>query len=278
MTRRLVALTLGGLLTLLLAAPASAAKRVPTPASPGFAAGWDAVDFDHGLLDGILKAHVQGGRVDYAALKRQGLPSLYEYLARIAAVKPTALEGGRDAQLAFWINAYNALTLKGILDHLPADGQAPAGFTVTGVTKFWDDYLYAVGGRWLSLNQLEHEVIRKQFKDPRVHFVLVCAARGCPWLAGEVYTGPRVSEQLDARTRLFFRDGERGYRLDAAAGTVYLSKLFEWYGDDFGWAPYKGSLDFVARHLPAAEAAALRAVGDAPKVAFLDYDWSLNRR
>lgn len=227
----------------------------------------DAPAFDHALLDKVLHAHVDdAGLVDYRSLAAD--PSALDAYVESLAAAP--LEGmARDERLALLINAYNAFTLRLILDHYPVTSikDIPA-------SKRWDDRRWNVGGEVWSLNQIEHEQIRPKFREPRIHFALVCAAVGCPPLRAEAYTADRLETQLEAQAE-YVHTHDRWFRFEESPSTVYLTKLYEWYGSDFEQTD--GSvLVFAARYAPQLQAA-LEA-GRPPKIRWLDYDWSLNEQ
>jgi hypothetical protein len=223
--------------------------------------------FDHSRLDTLLRAQVDAdGLVDYAALAREG-SALDAYLASLASA-PFA-EMGRDEKLALLVNAYNAFTLRLILDHWPVASikDIPSG-------KRWDDRRFRLAGETLSLNQVEHERIRPRFREPRIHFALVCAARSCPPLRAEAYVGARLEAQLADQARRVHTDG-RWLRFDPASGTLHLTRLYDWYGSDFLQAAPSVE-KYVAAHELSVRAAL--GAGQKLKVRWLPYDWSLNRR
>ncbi|RUL87961.1 VTT domain-containing protein [Tautonia sociabilis] len=221
--------------------------------------------FDHSTFDELLKAHVrEGGWVDYRGLARD-IGQLDAYLARLARAPFDAM--GRDEKLALLINAYNAFTLRLILELYPIDSikSIPAD-------KRWDAVRWRVGTHTWSLNQIEHEQIRPKFREPRIHFALVCAAVGCPPLRREAYTAGRLEQQLEDQAR-YVHTHDRWFRLAPGGRTVWLTSLYKWYGGDF--EQVAGSvLSFAARYR--ADLARLIAAGRAPAVRWLDYDWSLN--
>lgn len=233
-------------------------------------AGRGGASFDHAIFDALLRRHVDDlGLVDYAGLL-EDRDQLQEYLAQLAAADPEAL--GRDERLALLINGYNAFTLELILEHW--DGGALRSIRDIPSAKRWDDVRWRIGPHTWSLNQIEHERIRPHFREPRVHWALVCAAMGCPPLRNEAYTGPRVEEQLEDQGRRVHA-GPRWFRLDREGGVVELTKIYPWYRGDF--EQVDGSvLAHAARFSPELRAALEQ--GRAPRVRFLDYDWSLNSR
>ena len=229
------------------------------------AAGREAPPFDHSALATSLERHVrEGGAVDYEGL-RGDTEALDGYLTALATAPFAAL--GRDEKLALLINAYNAFTLRLILDHWPLSSikDIPSG-------QRWDARRWRLAGRTLSLNQIEHQEIRPKFREPRIHFALVCAARGCPPLRREAYVGARLAEQLEDQAR-YVHAHDRWFRWDPATGTAHLTELYRWYGGDFEQA--EGSvLRFVGRYSPGVRAA-LEAGGQ-PRTRWISYDWSLN--
>lgn len=221
-------------------------------------------DFDHRAYDVLLRRYVDSrGLVDYAGLAEER-GALDQYLGSLGAADFAPLS--RDAKLAWLINAYNAFTLRLILDHRPVA-------SIKDIEGAWDRPVCKILGRELSLNQLEHEEIRAKFKEPRVHFALVCAAIGCPRLRAEPYVAKRLHEQLEDQTR-WCHAGERWFVLDEAGSSLGLTRLYQWYGGDFG--PRCELLGFVRRYAPQLDGA-LRA-GKNFDLRFLDYDWQLNSK
>lgn len=221
--------------------------------------------FDHGSFDALLRAHVSDDLlVDYRGLQAD-TAALDRYLAQLARADLDAL--GRDERLALLINAYNAFTLRLILDHYPL-----ASIRDIPSDQRWDGRKWDLGGRRFTLNELEHEQIRPNFREPRVHFALNCASMGCPPLRREAYVGARIEEQLEAQAQ-YVHSHPRWFRYDAASGVAQLTSLYDWYGGDF--TQVAGSpLQFAARWSPA-----LRADLERERevdVRWLDYDWRLN--
>ncbi len=237
----------------------------PTVLHQAFAAGPGAPGYDHTALDNVLKRHVsQEGGVDYARLHRD--PAMLDaYLDGLATVPFDAV--GRDEKLALLINAYNAFTLRLILDHWPVASikDIPGG-------QRWDARRWRFAGRVLSLNQIEHEEIRPRFHEPRIHFALVCAARGCPPLRREAYMGARLDEQLEDQARYVHAD-DRWFRWEESARTAHLTELYRWYGRDFEQAA-DSVPRFVARYSPRVREAL--DSGWRPRTRWIPYDWSLN--
>lgn len=227
----------------------------------------DGVGFDHSPFDAILKQYVNdAGLVNYRALKENSA-DLDTYITALAQAPLNNM--GRNERLALLINAYNAFTLRLILDHYPLKSikDIPSD-------QRWDAKRWNLGGNIWSLNQIEHEQVRPNFKEPRIHFVLVCAAVGCPPLRNEAYAAKSLEQQLDAQAN-YVHAHERWFQFDPPANIVKLTSLYDWYGSDF--IQVGGSvLDYAARHSPKLKNTLDE--GGRPKVEFLDYDWSLNDR
>lgn len=227
--------------------------------------------FDHGKLDQILKAYVdENGLVDYNAIAEDQRFS--EYMKSLESAKLEELS--RDGQLAFWINAYNAVTIDKVIRKKPKESVRET--FVPGVwtsTKFFKTREHRVAGKRMSQDDMEHEILRKEFEDPRIHFAVICASLGCPRLPRTAYTEGNVQTLLDEVTRAYL-NSERGVRIDKAENTVYLSKIFDWFGDDF--VEESGSvLRFIRPYL---DEEGVQFLDRNPDVAFLDYNWALNAK
>jgi hypothetical protein len=228
------------------------------------------IDHDHAAWTAILQRWARNGGMAYAALKREGKPQLSAYLDTLSAACADDYRTWTRAQrLAFWINAYNAFTVKLILDHYPITSIRRIGW-LPGAA-FREDFVPMPGlkGGTVSLDDIEHRTLRSDFREPRIHVALVCAARSCPPLRPEAYRGADLDRQLDDQARLFLADPKKN-RFDPATNTLYLSSIFSWFRADF--EAVAGTLAaWVARYVrdPRAGAPGVR-------IEFLDYDWSLN--
>ena len=226
-----------------------------------------AETFSHTLFDQVLQAYVdEQGRVDYAALK-QNPQQLEAYLDAIAVISPNELPTGRAA-LASWINAYNALTIKGVLDHYPTTSVRK----IKPYLSFFSRIKFRVGNQDYTLNDIEHGIIRGEFAEPRIHFALVCASGGCPILQNRAYLPETLDEQLENATSGFINNPEK-VRLDRENRVLYLSKIFEWYTVDFEQT-HDSLLDFVMAYRPETDAVFLK--NEDVHVQYLPYDWELN--
>jgi len=257
--------------TLVAGVPTARAPLDPSPAAPATtpppapATDAPAPAVDHSAFDAVLHARVApGGLVDYAGLLREPA-GLDGYLRTLAAAPVASLD--REARLALLINAYNAFTLRLILDHWPVGSikDIPS-------SDRWTARRFALGGRIVSLDDIEHRQIRPVFHEPRVHFALVCAARGCPPLRAEAYTPDRLEAQLEDQAR-YVHSHDRWFRFDPTAGSVFATRLYDWYRADFEQAG-PSVLDYMARYSEPLRAAL--AAGRRPGLHFLRYDWSLN--
>jgi hypothetical protein len=228
------------------------------------------------LFTALLGDHVSAGHVDYAALRHD--ERLCDYIGYLALTRPDTLPSARH-RLAFWINAYNAYTLKVVSDNYPIESINELHFGgriighVTGRTV-WDLDFAVVGGTPYSLDEIEHDIIRGRFGDPRIHFALVCAARSCPPLRPEAYAAQRLDAQLDDQGRVFFSQAEKN-RFDGASRTAYLSRILDWYREDFGENRHE-VLRSIARYAPLEVRGSIESDPGAWRVEYTDYDWSLN--
>lgn len=224
----------------------------------------------------VLAAHVHNGSVNYKMMCADKL--LNEAINRLSGMNPDKLPNDNET-LAFWINAYNAYTLKAVCDHYPVKSilDLNAGGLILGSiakTTIWDRDFALINGSTTTLNHIEHKIIRPQFHEPRAHFALVCASKSCPPLRPEAYDGKMLTQQLDDQARIFLSDSSRN-RFDLKNRKAYLSKIFDWYGKDFG-ANQKERLVFVSRFASEPLKSSLQNTTAPWQVEFLDYDWSLN--
>jgi len=265
-----LALILAGCATFACANPRSVTRLFGPPAvtmQETYAEKPGGPTFDHSAFDVLLHEHVDtDGRVDYSGLKRDAA-ALDAYIEALGGARLD--EMGRSERLALLINAYNAFTLRLILDDYPVKSIKD----IPGARR-WDAVRWTVGGRTWSLNQIEHEQIRPHFADPRIHFALVCAAVGCPPLRNEAYRAEELEAQLEAQAR-YVHAHDRWFRCESGGDVVYLTRLYAWYRSDFEQAAGT-TVRFAARY-SSALAQALDE-GRQPTIRYLDYDWSLNRQ
>lgn len=225
---------------------------------------------DHGVYDAILENYVSGGYFDYESFHENddSRNQLNQYRYRMSRVNPDDLDE-REA-LAYWINLYNAATLRLIMDNYPLKSIRDLG---GWFTTPWERPILAVRGDRLTLDEVEHEIIRGTFEEPRIHFALVCAARSCPPLRSEAYRGERLDEQLEDQADRFMHSSMNEFRVRKNRLHMRLSRIFSWYAEDFG------GLDGVARYAADfldEEKRRLVRRGDY-RLSFRSYDWSLNQ-
>lgn len=228
----------------------------------------DSPDLNHEAFGTLLHQYVNDhGGVDYKGLATQQ-DVLQTYIKNIA--KAPFDKMGRDQKLAYLINAYNAFTLELILQN-NTDGKLESIKDIPAA-KRWDDVRWQVAGKTVSLNQIEHELIRPNFKEPRIHFALVCAAVGCPPLRSAAYTASKLEQQLDAQAR-YVHTHPKWFVLNTQDHTVKLTQLYNWYGGDF--EQVSGTvLKFASQYNNTLKQ--WLDNNQPPAVQWLDYDWSLN--
>jgi len=223
--------------------------------------------FDHSRYAALLARYVDDdGWVDYVGLESR-TADLDAYLDEIARCDRASLSRYED--LALLLNAYNACTLKLILEH-------PGIKSIQDIASGdrWNDERWVIGGETVSLDDLEHRLIREGFTEPRIHFALVCASRSCPKLRNEPYVGDRLLDQLDDQARHFFAQ-TRNFELVPEERIANLSEIFDWFRSDFT-ADGSTLLEYVGRHADSEIAHRLRFAHPRTEVEFIPYDWSLN--
>ncbi|MEM1421408.1 MAG: DUF547 domain-containing protein [Pseudomonadota bacterium] len=240
---------------------------------------WEAHDatsprtIDHGLWGKFLSAHVIEDRngpnlVSYAAVSPAESSALDQYLGAMAAVPISAFSRGE--QMAYWVNLYNALTVRVILDHPAAESirdiDISPGLFSDGP---WDKKLIEVEGEQLSLNDIEHRILRPIWKDPRIHYAVNCASIGCPDLQAQPFTGAALNAQLEAAARAYVND-QRG--VTVVGDEIIVSKIYGWFIEDFG-DDQTGVLAHLQRYAEPELKKELSRIGEIADVA---YDWSLN--
>jgi len=225
-------------------------------------------DIDNALYSEVLERYVRDGLVDYAYLKTRK-NDLDDYLDMMGAVSPDSLSSGE--QLAFYINLYNAATLRLVVDNYPVESIKDIGSIFSSP---WKLKVVRLNGEMVTLDHIEHEIVRPRFKDPRVHAALNCSATSCPPLLSVPYNGRTIDMQLEQAMVDFINDGKNNY----LEGTILsVSKIFSWFSEDFpedfvGWfmgyakGDLKRELEVMIRD------------GKKPRVRYLKYDWSLNRQ
>ncbi len=235
-----------------------------------------AATFDHSAWDRVLKSYVNHiGEVDYAGLKAnpKDLDDYIQMLAESSPVNRPALFPTKAHALAYWMNAYNAFVMRGVVDNYPTRSVRDLG-KLYGFFRRQD---YTAGGVKISLLHLENDILRKQFQEPRIHFGIVCASISCPRLSRNAFTADNLEEQLDRLARQFVNE-RRNVTVDAGSNEVTLSAIFRWYAKDFEQGPDGQKitlLDFVRRYANEKNLKLLDGL-KAPKIKYYDYNWSIN--
>ncbi|MBX2827085.1 MAG: DUF547 domain-containing protein [Flavobacteriaceae bacterium] len=212
--------------------------------------------FNHSVWNSLLRARVtEAGNVDYEGF-RQNRHALREYIASMGAQMPTD-DWSKEDQLAYWMNAYNAMTVDLILRNLPLE-------SIKDIDKPWDQRLWKLGSKWYNLDEIEHQILRKM-DDPRIHFGINCASFSCPPLRNEAFTAQDVDRQLDALARQFVNDPSRN---TITPDRIEISKIFSWFAKDF---KTDGSIiDYLNKYSET-------PINPKARKSFMDYDWALNK-
>ena len=229
--------------------------------------------FDFSDWDALVKKYVtpktlEGVRlnaVNYPSLKKD--PVFSGLITRLESYSPASLES-RESTLSFWINVYNILAAKMITDHYPIESIKDVGSFFKPV---WKRAAGTVGGKERTLNDIEHEILRKM-NEPRIHVAIVCASVSCPDLRREAYSAGKLNEQLDDQMEKFLRSREKGMKLDERKNRVYLSAIFKWFAEDF--ESRGGVLKYIGQYVTAEERKVLN--NSKIKISYLYYNWKIN--
>jgi hypothetical protein len=220
----------------------------------------------HQIFDELLMKYVNSeGDVDYKGLKTDRA-RLKEYLKLLSDNPPNDVQWSREEKLAYWINVYNAFTLELVLEHYPVESIKDIGskIQIPFVNTPWDIKFIKIGDKEYDLNNIEHNIIRKVFNEPRIHFAVNCASFSCPKLRNEAYTGEKLEKQLNDQTINFLNDSDKN---QITQERLSLSKIFSWYGGDFTNGQSK--IEFIQQFTEV-------EISPDAKIDYLEYDWSLN--
>lgn len=221
---------------------------------------------DHSAYDRLLKKHVnRQGLVNYQGFKADE-KEFNQYLSLLSK-NPPAGSWSKNEQMAYWINAYNAYTIRLILNHYPVQSIKDIGskIKIPFVTTPWASKFFTIGREKMSLDNIEHGTLRKKYDDPRIHFALVCASISCPRLRNEAFTADKLGSQLDDQGRDFLNDPTKN-----KPGAGQLSKYFDWYKGD--WTSNGQSVASWVNKFSATRLA------NPDKVTYLEYNWRLNEQ
>lgn len=229
-------------------APTSSAKPIP-----------------HDAFNGLLKKYVDpNGLVNYKALKANDTKTLDQYLDLVSKNAPGP-DWSKDEKLAYWLNAYNAFTIKQIVDKYPTESIISNQLQLVSGSGPFNKKYFKIGGKDMSLNNIEQDIIRKEFQEPRIHFALVCAAVSCPTLRNEAYTAAKLDQQLAEQAREFLNNPKKNA---ISKDKVSISKIFDWYKDDFGKTD-ENVVKFINQY-------SKTKADPQAKVSYQKYDWDLN--
>ena len=215
----------------------------------------DDILLDHSKFDQILSKYVSSaGQVDYKSIKNN-VDELDGYLELLNS-NPVENNWGRNEKMAYWINAYNAFTIKLIIDNYPL-----SSITKLHGGKPWDKKWISLGGKTYSLNQIENDILRPQFKDARIHFAVNCAAKSCPPLLNKAWTAANLNSNFDTQAKKFINDKTFN---ELSSDEIKVSKIFDWYKEDFG-----NLIDYLNTY------SGTKITSNA-SIGFKEYDWNLN--
>lgn len=218
--------------------------------------GIHAQNFDHSKWDAFLKRYVdQTGNVDYKSIQEDE-SKLKEYLNQFIKTAPSK-SWTKEEKLAYWINAYNAFTIKLIVDNYPLK-------SIKDIEAPWDKKFIPIDGELISLNHIEHEILRKM-KEPRIHFAINCASVSCPQLLNEAFTAKGLNSQLSKATSHFINNPTKNV---ISGDQLHLSKIFMWFKEDFGQKD-RSIIEFINQY------SLVKAKPDS-KISYLKYNWNLN--
>ena len=221
----------------------------------------------HEAFNALLKKYVSvEGKVNYKGFIKDSA-NLNGYLNLLSKTPPDEKTWSREEQMAYWINAYNAFTIKLIIKYYPIKSIKDIGSSIQipFVNTPWDIKFIAIGNEKLDLNTMEHGKLRKSFDDPRIHMALVCASKSCPILLNEAYNARKLDEQLTRQIIAFFADS---FRNKVSPDRPQLSMIFNWYGMDFS-KNGRSVISFVNTYSKV-------KIKPKAKIDYLDYDWGLN--
>lgn len=221
---------------------------------------------NHQLWDELVKAHVKpNGMVDYKGFV-QDKAKLDEYLKLISDNAPDRKTWSKNQQMAYWINAYNAFTVKLIVDNYPVKSIRDLGpsLKIPLIKDVWHYKFFKIGGVESSLDEIEHSILRKEFDEPRIHFAINCASVSCPPLLNEAFTAEKLEAQLAKVATTFINDPTRN---KITADQAQISSIFSWFKEDF---TKKGTLvDFLNLYSKV-------KIKPSAKISYQDYNWNLN--
>jgi len=248
-------------------------------------------DQNHTIFTKLLQEYVKDAKVNYAGFLNS--PEFEKYLESLNNISPDDFNTWTDSQkIAFWINSYNAFTIKAIIDHYPIQ----RSFTLVGIfyapknsilqiPGVWKKLQFQAVGQNVTLDHIEHGILRKEFNEPRIHAAINCASISCPDLRNEAYIADKIDKQLDDSSKNFVNSKTKGVLIDKNESKIKVSKIFKWFGDDFFSNYHKqefndksdkqnGTLGFIYKYINDDEKFFL--LNSNYKLKYMSYDWSLN--
>ncbi|MFC2188902.1 DUF547 domain-containing protein [Fulvivirgaceae bacterium LMO-SS25] len=221
---------------------------------------------NHDVWTTLLKIHVdENGKVNYQGFIRDKA-KLESYLNSLSNTPPDRAKWTEAEQLAYWINAYNAFTVKLIVDNYPVKSiqDLHPTFKIPMLNTVWHKKFFKIGGEDASLDQIEHKILRKEFEEPRIHFAINCASISCPPLRNEAYTAAKLEQQLEDQAKRYINNPSHN---KIQASQVKVSKIFSWFSGDF---TKNGNLiDYLNKY-------SKTQISPNAKVSYMDYNWDLN--
>ncbi|NNE28427.1 MAG: DUF547 domain-containing protein, partial [Saprospiraceae bacterium] len=191
----------------------------------------DSTPIQHDLWGSLVRKHVSPeGKVNYKGFKKDSY-LLDQYLSLISQSHPNEKNWSETERLAYWINAYNAFTIKIMIDHYPVKSIKDIRKGIPFINSTWDVKFIEIEGQTYDLNNIEHGILRKQFSEPRIHFAIVCASASCPILRREAFTSEKLEKQLEEQSFDFINDTTKN--LITSESKAQLSKIFSWFSGDF---------------------------------------------
>lgn len=228
----------------------------------------DSQPISHAVFDSLLRKHVnEAGWVDYQGFLRDSA-QFKEYLQLLGTHHPNDEHWSREERIAYWINAYNAFTIKLIMDHYPVASIKDIKNGIPFVNTVWDIKFINIEGAEYDLNNIEHGILRPKYNEPRIHFAVNCASISCPKLQRFAYTGEALDQQLDQAARDFLNDPDKN---KIAADQLELSKILSWYWGDFK-DQYNSRVELVNKYVEEV------SVNPDAEIDYLEYDWGLNEQ
>jgi Protein of unknown function, DUF547 len=221
----------------------------------------------HEIFTKLLQKHVDAnGKVNYQSFVKDTV-ELNKYLSLLSHAQPNEKKWSKNEQMSFWINAYNAFTIKLITQYYPIKSikDIGKGIQVPFINTPWTMKFFKIGSEKMSLDNIEHDILRKKFNDPRVHMVLVCASKSCPILLNEAYEASQLETQITKQAKAFLADP---FRNKISSATPRVSMIFKWYMGDF---TKKGNsvISFINTY-------SATKINPKATLSYIDYDWRLN--